>query len=208
MIVYTVIMDDYDTLKDPRFIDEGCRYVCFTNTPKESDVWEIVHVDLKEVKDQRRLKIIGYQDFEDQHSVYIDASIEIKGSVYVFAQQWDYDLTLLQHRGRTCIYQEADAVLSLEKDNPQIVWSQMDRYVKDKFPKNSGMIQTGLLMRRRTEELDAFCDAWWAEVEKGSKRDQLSFNYVAWKQKKEYDIVPYTTFDQCFKLYGHKSEIS
>ena len=40
MIVYTVITNDYDTLRDPRVVTPGWRYVCFSDQPIESDVWE------------------------------------------------------------------------------------------------------------------------------------------------------------------------
>jgi len=158
------------------------------------------------------LKILGYQDIEDNHTVYIDASIEIKASVYTFAYQWEEDFTLLQHRGRDCIYREADAVISMGKDKIDIVYNQIGAYAKDRFPEHAGLIQTGLLMRRRNKKVDKLCNAWWKEVEKHSKRDQLSFNYVAWKQRNEYNLykdlnirtVPRTIFSGCFILHGHR----
>ncbi len=202
MTIYTVIFNNYDTLKDPRFIDPNVRYVCYSNTPQVSDVWEIIHVDMTEVKDQRKLKILQYQDLDDW-TVYIDASIEIKASVYSFAYQWEEDFTVLQHRGRNCIYTEADAVLSLEKDSPEVVHEQIEKYQYERYPRQAGMIQTGLLMRRRNPAVDKFCKAWWKEVRDHSVRDQLSFNYIAWKQAKGYDIIPFTTFEQCFRLHGH-----
>jgi len=203
MIVYTVIFDDYDSLKEPRYVDPNCKYICYSNTPKESDVWEYKYADLKSVKDQRRLKILGYQDFDDNVSLYIDASIEIKASVNTFAEQWYEDLTMLQHRGRDCIYQEAKAVVDMAKDSSMTVQVQMMNYKRQNFPEHEGMIQSGMIIRRRNKQLDTFCNLWWREVSRFSKRDQLSFNYVAWKLGKDYGVVPYSMFQQCFQLYGH-----
>ena len=30
---------------------------------------------------------------------------------------------------------------------------------------------------------------WWTEIKYGSKRDQLSFNYVAWKNKTKFNYM-------------------
>jgi hypothetical protein len=35
----------------------------------------------------------------------------------------------------------------------------------------------------------AFGEGWWDELSKKSKRDQLSFNYVAWKQQLQFRYV-------------------
>ena len=30
---------------------------------------------------------------------------------------------------------------------------------------------------------------WWIEIKYGSRRDQLSFNYVAWKQNLKFNYI-------------------
>jgi len=42
LVIYTAIIGNYDTLKDPEYIDENCDYVCFTdNRELKSDIWQI-----------------------------------------------------------------------------------------------------------------------------------------------------------------------
>ena len=33
-------------------------------------------------------------------------------------------------------------------------------------------------------------ESWWEEIKYNSKRDQLSFNYVAWKNGLKYNSIP------------------
>ena len=47
-VCYTVLFGDYEELKEPTIISDGWRYVCFTDQPLKSDVWEIVTVKITE----------------------------------------------------------------------------------------------------------------------------------------------------------------
>jgi hypothetical protein len=52
------------------------------------------------------------------------------------------------------------------------------------------LVETSVLLRRNTAAVRRFNEAWWEEVEKGSCRDQISFNYVAWKLNQTYGHIP------------------
>ena len=58
----------------------------------------------------------------------------------------------------------------------------MDRYSADDYPVSNGLIVSGVLLRKNNEKDVIKCmNQWWEELKYGSKRDQLSFNYSAWK---------------------------
>ncbi len=46
LLVYTVMLEYYNVLKPPKYIDENCDYVCFTNNrDAQSEIWKIVIVE-------------------------------------------------------------------------------------------------------------------------------------------------------------------
>ena len=63
--VYTVIMGDYDYLKEPEFVMDNCDYICFTDNPDlKSDIWQIRYDNnnlLDSTRWQRRHKIMVHQ---------------------------------------------------------------------------------------------------------------------------------------------------
>ena len=66
----------------------------------------------------------------------------------------------------------------------------MERYQKEGYPRHNGLI-TGMVILRRHNEKDCIkvMEHWWTEIKYGSKRDQLSFNYVAWKNKLKFSYI-------------------
>ena len=72
------------------------------------------------------------------------------------------------------------------KDDPDIMRKQVDRYMQAGYPEHHGLVETTVLLRWHTPRVAEFNAAWWTELTNGSLRDQLSFNYVAWKQRMAY----------------------
>jgi hypothetical protein len=68
--------------------------------------------------------------------------------------------------------------------------SQVGRYEFSGYPHNNGLVETGVLLRRKQPEVATFNERWWAEIRQGSLRDQLSFNYVAWRVRLKYGLLP------------------
>ena len=210
LVVYTAIIGKYDTLKDPEFITPYCDYVCFTDQDLTSDVWEIRKViPLYEdnTRTARKYKALPHRFLPEYHiSIWVDGNIRIVGNA------WDYVKKVLDGRlmvthnhmdcydKRNCVYQEANAIFQLGqqnggkfKDNPIIIKSQMERYIADGYPSNNTLVFTCTVIRHHTHpEIERFNERWWQEMKYGSKRDQLSCNYSAWKTKTE---IAYTGDD-------------
>jgi len=53
-----------------------------------------------------------------------------------------------------------------------------------------GLITGGVILRKHNEQ-DCIktMEDWWTEIKYGSKRDQLSFNYCAWKNKLKFNYM-------------------
>ena len=62
------------------------------------------------------------------------------------------------------------------------------------------------MIRRNTNEINNFCIDWYEELSQNSFRDQLSFNFVAWKQGFNYKTLPFELLKTDFKLFKHKNK--
>ena len=128
-------------------------------------------------------------------SIWIDGNFGIQDDINKAVTQYleKDNMAIFDHTkvwdSRDCIYQEAQAIFHLGqknngnyKDNPEIIKTQMEGYLSQGYPANNGLIVSGILFRRHNEQdvIDTM-NIWWEEVKYNSKRDQLSFNYAAWK---------------------------
>jgi len=101
----------------------------------------------------------------------------------------------------------ADACIKINNDNPTVIRKQMEKYRLDGYPKNNGLISSGIIFRRHTFKISQLNEAWWKEIMKHSRRDQLSFNYVVENWGHEYmELGGHVRNKNVtgFKLHRHK----
>ena len=192
-VVYTCITGNYEPLSDPEVVSNGFDYICFTDSKDMvSDVWEFRPVPkeldgLTAVKKQRCIKICPHKYLPEYSlSVWVDGCMKLVGDLNPFIKNecGDNIISIPKHPKRTCIYKEEEAVVQIKKDKKANTWPQILRYKKEGFPSNYGLVQSNIVVRRHNDPRCAsFMDDWWSEVKNGSKRDQLSFDYVRWKHK-------------------------
>lgn len=181
MTIYTVIFGNYEELKEPRIITPGWKYICFTDQPFTSNVWQINSVDTWEDKrmHSREYKINFYKYIEDEESIYIDGAFQINCNL---TDWWNghfcYPMTFVQHPRRNCVFAEIDRCIELKRCDVAKLQAQRKAY-EGKVKPNSGVIQSGLMMRRRTDGVIWLMGKWWEELQKYSTRDQVSMAFVA-----------------------------
>jgi hypothetical protein len=145
------------------------------------------------VKRARKYKILPHLFFpEYAYSVWVDGNISITGDMneFITAHLKHSPMASLKHPDRNCLYQEARACIYLNKDDHSVIRRQMDYYRECGYPEGNGLIQSGVIIRRHNEQsVIRVMEDWWANVERYSRRDQLSFNYAAWKNSFEYDEI-------------------
>jgi hypothetical protein len=117
---------------------------------------------------------------------------------------------------RGCVYQEAEAIFHLGnndpnkkfKDDPKLIQRQMGRYMDMHYPRNNGLIVSGILLRKHNEEdVKITMEKWWEELKYGSKRDQLSFDYSAWKTDLKFNYISGDIRDnKYFYLLSHNHQ--
>ena len=197
-VVYTSIFGGYDTLIEPKNISPNIDYICFTDANVKSDVWQIIKVPAiytDPTRCARKYKLLPHR-FLNQYdcSLWVDGNITVHGDVNKFIDTYlpFTNIAVYDHMQcfdkRNCIYQEAQTIFYFGqkngnyKDDPNIIQQQMERYTKDSYPQNNGLVSSGVILRNHNStDVIKSMEYWWSEVKYGSKRDQLSFNYSAWK---------------------------
>lgn len=180
-ICYTAIFGPYDDLKDPSIITEGWRYICYTDQPLTSSVWEIVHKDV--IQDPQRtarwFKIMGWIDWE--FSMWIDAAFQINIDLNQWwARYFDMPFSCAKHPLRTCIYREIASCIANNRGHAEELLKQEAAYKAEGVPDhNDRVITSGVLLRQNTPTCIKLCELWWAEVHKHSVRDQVAFAKVS-----------------------------
>ncbi len=215
IVIYTAITGNYDALITPEHINEDYDYICFTDNPAlESNFWQIREMeasDLDDVRKARRYKVLPHVYLpEYDFSVWVDGNFEIVGDVEEYIKEYSKQSPMLciVHPDRDCAYEEAQACIDQGKDADEIIQSQMERYTARNYPRHSGMIASGILFRKHGEpDVIKVMNDWWAEIESFSRRDQLSFNYVCWKNNFCYDESDLSCWgNQYFRRVPHTSK--
>lgn len=198
--VYTCILNDYDKLIEPFIVSKGIDYICFTNTEIVSKNWKCIKInldkDLTISKNCRKYKILPHLFLKDYDlSIWIDGNILIKDNLYSFINTYIQNkITVFNHNStidkRNCIYEEYKAINKLKKDKSGLASIQIFKYRSENYPENNGLLCSGILIRKHNDkEIIKLMEEWWNEVKNFSHRDQLSFNYVVWKNKLEINYI-------------------
>ena len=203
-VVYTAIFGNKDTLKDPLYKNDDFDYICYTDNPSNSSkVWDIIVVEPKfkdPVRCARAIKTKPHELFEKYDlSIWVDANFLICGDLNKFLTMFGDGANLLtfQHdQGRDCIYDEAQAVIDLKKDDPEVVKNQMKKYSEENFPRNLGLTTTSVLVRRHNEkDMVELGKLWWEQIENHSRRDQLSFYYCKWRLETKMYMLKFPNYN-------------
>lgn len=190
--VYTCITGDYDNVCELPFIEEGIDYYLFTNNKKiNSTTWKIVYIEdkkLDNVRLARKIKILGFPGVLDNYdiSIWIDGNVTIKRKIEDFLNEQcnlnDYAMVGFKHSVRNCIYEEATMCVRYHKANKEVIEKQIKALEKEGYPKNNGLIESTILVRKvHDEKVKDTMKVWFEWIENYSSRDQLSFNYAAYK---------------------------
>ncbi|MDQ8208550.1 DUF616 domain-containing protein [Coraliomargarita sp. SDUM461003] len=208
--IYTAIVDAYDAachLGEDGPID-GIDFFCFSDRsiqlPTAVSFKPLTRTHKDPTRDARNIKINGYRQFNDYDWViWVDANCKINAKAIrahlLACTTASAPIHVFSHDVRDCLFDEAQWAFSQAVDSPAIVSAQVNRYFKEGMPKKFGLANTNLLARQpRQASVHAFSDTWWHELSRGSRRDQLSFDYVRWKQSTRVDYFPGLWFNSKF----------
>lgn len=197
IVIYSAITNGYDQLFDPLYINSECDYICYADyTGIYTGIWSLRAAGdypADNVKRARKYKILPHLFFPEYgYSVWVDGNISITGDMneFITAYLKNSPMACLKHPVRSCAYQEAQACIFLKKDDDGVIRRQMRCYRECGYPEKNGLIQSSVIIRRHNDQnVIKVMEEWWSNVEGYSRRDQLSFNYAAWKNSFKYDEV-------------------
>jgi len=198
-VIYTAIFGNKDKLIEPKAIPGGFDLVCFTDQDFSSNIWDVRKVHREEgdsTRAARKRKVLAHTYLpEYEESIWIDGNIVVKKDPSPLFEEYlsEANMAIYDKNNNAwdpgdCVYDELDNLIKIGKrrgrykDDPEIMKAQVERYEKEGYPRHNGMIISMIMLRRHNEpDVIEAMEKWWSEIKKGSKRDQLSFNYSVWK---------------------------
>ncbi len=216
-VVYTAIYGDRDDLKEPAIELKDCDLVCFTDRKDlESKAFEIrfqpaVHSDPR--ISAKIFKMLPHRFFPDyDYSVWVDASIVFKrGDIIELVNTYldVHNMAVLAHSDTDCTYEAAELTSrwpEIDESGTQLIKKQIEEYKSLNFPRHSGFVSAGFILRRHlAPDVVRFDEDWWREIQR-FPRDELSFNYLAWKNSCKYAVIPGKVWDNdYFAVMSHLS---
>ena len=186
-VVFTAVSGGYDSLQYHEHLMDDCDYRVFLDgEPAGSgqvyDLRRIAYFDEDPVRRARFVKTHPHMMLRGYAiAVWIDGNILFRGDISGLIDDFERSglpVAAVPHPLRTSVYEEALACISLGKDDDGVIQSQIARYRLAGFDCDD-LIESNFLMYRLDHpQLAAFLSAWWAEIDRGSRRDQLSLNYA------------------------------
>lgn len=184
--VVSAISGGYDSVKFPAVIDSRLDYIIYSDTPVENpgfyDVRPLPYVDTDKTRSARFVKTNIHNLLPDyDYVVWIDANIMIVGDIYesiinpVIKSKKAFGAML--HPTRQSPYDEMIECIKANKDDVNAIIEQK-KFYEDQGFKSDHLIESNILVYKVSDKTMApFLKEWWNQIDRFSRRDQLSINY-------------------------------
>jgi hypothetical protein len=208
--VFTAIIGDYDGLISsiyPKLPDWD--YICFTdNADIKSDFWRVIYINndiksyIENIKLARYYKTNFYKYLSSyENLIWTDARITITNDINEYLKNLeDNDIVFLKHPDASNILQEFDRVVKGNIEKQKMIDNIKQRYAEFGYNYDNGLISSGVMLFKNNKKTIKFFSEWWYEIENYSHRDQLSGNFVLWRNSEiKYKVLSRVLNYQYFK---------
>lgn len=190
--VYTCIVGDYDELREPLSVSSECDYFVISDKKPEKDS-VFRYIDIKSVlpeciadntRKNRFCKINAHKIFPQyRYSIYFDGNMQLEQTIIAFIKKLpETRLITLCPNYWNSVYREMISILQNGRDDEQIIRKQAEDYWLSGMPDDYGGFMCGILIREHNNPVCVkIMSEWWEQLEKYSKRDQVSLPYALWK---------------------------
>lgn len=188
IVVHTAIINGYDDA--PNIIDRSSEidFVLVTDKAREVEGWRTALVERYWKDDKLNSGFVKTHPeyFADPDSivVWVDANVkDLRIDPQEIRKAADQGaLHALVHRVRESVASEREAVISSRLADPWRVARQAARQTAEGFHDEDGLSATMFIIRDLADPaVHQFNAAWWRELVHGCRRDQLGFDFAAWK---------------------------
>ncbi|MEI8124724.1 MAG: glycosyltransferase domain-containing protein [Parachlamydiaceae bacterium] len=200
--VYTCIIGAYDKLIQPKLKPNNIDYYVITDQPHSPEsMWRFLDVShiksklssLSAVEQNRWYKTHPHLLFQDyDYSVYLDGNITpVSDFTELINRIGPCAIATHRHYCRNCVYEESEAILRSNKDTVERVRQHVRFLQEQGMPKNYGLADCSVIARKHHDiACIGLMEQWWEEFLRNSRRDQLSFPYVLFKNGMSvYDVT-------------------
>ena len=208
--VVSCIVGAYDLLILPCHLLPDADYICFSDRPRHNwGVFEIRPMDFLHADATRSARFVKTHLHrylrEYETIIWLDANVIVLGDLRNYVDRFLMSgkaFGALPHPFRRTVYEEAEACKAELRDDAQIIDLQVTRYLCERF-ETDNLIETGFFIcKPKDDRFRRFCDSWWREIDRYSRRDQLSINYALqyeglewlWLLEKGEDIRTHSDF--------------
>ena len=183
IVCFTSITGSKDNLVEKQNT-QGADFYAFVDNITGSKTWKQIRAFDKFKSDRRNsrvAKLIPHKYFKTEYSIWLDGNLSLLVPPQTLIDKYlnGYDIAVFKHPIRNCIYKEAIECAKRRLDDPEAIIEQVKSYEDEGFPKEYGMGENMMILRRHTKKVEQFNTAWFTEYCRYSTRDQLSFMYCA-----------------------------
>lgn len=209
---YTCIVGNYDKLKEPVSVSEECDYYVISDEkPSADSVFRYININdcvpycvEDNTKKNRYCKINAHKLFPQyRYSIYFDGNIRLKNNIVQKIDELPQTrITTSAINSINCVYMETMRAIELGRVSKEVAMKQIEKYWLEGMPEKFGSVVCSVLIREHNNPIcKKIMEDWWEQVEQFSRKDQISFPYVIWKNN--FSMNDVTTVNGA-ELYGDK----
>ena len=194
IVIFSAITKNYDSLKIPHNINPTFDYILFSDTPqRETGIWQIKPVPFWN-KDSTRItryvKLHPHVLFSDHTlAIWVDQNVVILDDIHQEIKSFlatNLPIGTFYHPTRHNVQDEALVCIQLHKDNLEILKEQLTHYIQENIPCQELAYTNVMFFNLKHPLLPKILTSWWTELERYSKRDQLSFCFAVAKNSSSW----------------------
>lgn len=214
--VYTCITNGYDNAKEPLYIGKDVDYYLFTDVQdKNGKIWNNRKIDCKGFEKEANRHYKFHPDiFEGKYkyAVYIDGNVKVVSDITTIcsiAHNSKVGIAMHKHHSRDCAYEEGKACKYYKRGNNEKIREYLNKMKSDGFPSKFGLCEATVIVYDLQNPIaKKIAHQWWnLYYESKTKRDQIFFPYIIWKNGFSMndvgDLGNNIWNNPKFILYGH-----
>lgn len=209
IVIYTAISNNYDSLKLPGKLDPEFDYIVYTDTALPDvgifDIRPMPYLHIDKTRSARFVKTHPHILLSEYDiAIWVDANIMILDDFQSLIDDLvnsQKAFAAIPHPVRNTVYEEFEACLDKGKDEKQIMTGQLKKYGDENFNGKNLIESNFMIFNLKDERIEAFLNKWWSEIDRNSKRDQISLPYAIAKTGVEW----YRLFDKPDSIRNHTS---